>query len=136
MADDQKALTIEAGPWGPDAVLWLSQALGTSTIEDLEHQANNGAALFYIRSGAAVVGAFLLRIDLEPEGPQGVIVAGAARDEGVDILASVMPSIESRFQGVTSIRYHTNRPGLVKALAPLGYAWREIICVKDLRHGQ
>lgn len=136
MAHDQKALTIEAGPWGPDAVAWLSQALGTSTIEDLQGQADNGAALFYIRSEGKCVGAFLLRIDVEPEGPQGVIVAGAARDEGVDILASVMPSIESRFQGVTSIRYHTNRPGLVKRLASMGYAWREIICVKDVRHGQ
>lgn len=136
MAHDSQSLTIEPGAWGPDAAAWLSQALGHSTIEDLKGQLEQGAALFYIRHEGATVGAFLLRVDHTEKGAEGVIVAGAAALDGVDMMAACMPAIEARFKGCTSLRYHTNSPAVMRKLARFGYVPREIIAVKEINHGQ
>lgn len=131
--DATREMTIEPAGWSAEAESWLSQALTTGTIESLRRQHEAGAVLFYIRCEGATVGAFLLRVDDTPRGPQGVIVAAAASMRGVDMVATCMPAIESRFVGVTSVRYHTAKPALARKLAALGYAAREIVCVKDLQ---
>lgn len=129
MAHD-KEISIAAGQWGEDVEPWLAQALATATLQDLRNQVKAGAALFRVLHKGETVGAFLLRIDQTEQGPQGVIVAAAAELAGVDMIASVMPVIESKFQGVGSIRYHTQKPALVRKMARLGYMAQEVICVK------
>ena len=131
MANHQE-ISIAAGPWGQDVEPWLAQALATATLQELRHQHEAGAALFRVMHGEDVVGAFLLRVDSTEQGPQGVIVAAAAELAGVDMIATVMPVIESRFRGVRSIRYHTQKPALVRKMARLGYRAQEVICVKEI----
>lgn len=129
MAHD-KEICIAAGAWGEDVEPWLAQALATATLQDLRSQVQAGAALFRVLHKGQTVGAFLLRVDKTEQGPQGVIVAAAAELQGVDMIATVMPVIESKFQGVGSIRYHTQKPALVRKMARLGYMAQEVICVK------
>lgn len=129
MAHD-KEISIAAGQWGQDVEPWLAQALATATLQDLRNQVQAGAVLFRVLHAGATVGAFLLRVDDTPQGKEGVIVAAAAALDGVDMIATVMPIIESRFQGVRAIRYHTRKPALVRKMARLGYMAQEVICVK------
>ena len=131
MAHD-KEIRIEAGGWGADVEPWLAQALATATLQDLKAQHQAGASLFRVLHQGQTVGAFLLRVDTKPQGSEGVIVAAAAHLQGVDMIATVMPVIESMFQGVRSIRYHTQKPELVRKMARMGYAAQEVICVKEI----
>jgi len=130
--DTAQKVTIEPGQWGADAVHWLSQARGHSSIEELQEQSTRGAALFYVKSEGKTVGAWILRIDETATGAEGVIVAAAAKLEGVDMIALCMADIENRFKGCRSIRYHTAIPALARKLARRGYVAREIVCVKNL----
>lgn len=132
MAHDQKELTLQHGAWGDDAGQWLVKALATASLADLRRQWEQGASLYRILHGQQLVGAFLLRVDSTSQGPQGVIVAAAAELEGVDMIASCMPAIEAMFQGVHSIRYHTQQPALARKMARIGFRPQEVICVKEL----
>lgn len=132
MAHDQKELTLQGGQWGADVEPWLAKALASATLADLHRQWERGAKLFRILHGQQLVGAFLLRVDSTSKGAQGVIVAAAAELAGVDMIASCMPSIEAKFQGVGSIRYHTQKPALARKMASIGYRAQEVICVKEL----
>lgn len=132
MAHDPQTLTIEAGAWGPDAEVWLEQATASATIADLKAQAEGGGQVFYIRHQGATVGAFLLRVDMTATGAEGVIVAAAAKLNGVDMIASCLPAIEAKFQGCQRIRYHTENPALARKLGAWGYRAQEIVCVKDV----
>lgn len=132
MAHD-KEVSIAAGAWGADVEPWLAQALATSTMQDLKKQHQDGAVLFRVLSEGQTVGAFLLRIDDEPTGKQGVIVAAAAALGGVDMVHTVVPIIESRFVGIASIRFHTQSRALVRKMQALGYAQQEFICVKPVQ---
>lgn len=132
MATDPQALTLEAGDWAPDAEIWLAQALASATLDDLRRQWEQGAQLFRVKHQGSTVGAFLLRVDQTARGPQGVIVAAAAALQGVDMIDTCMPAIESMFKGVRSIRYHTKQPALARKMARIGYQASEIICIKDV----
>lgn len=132
MAHDSKELMLQRGQWGADVEPWLAKALATATLADLQRQCCQGASLFRILHGQQLVGAFVLRVDKTGQGPQGVIVAAAAELAGVDMVASCMPSIEALFQGVRSIRYHTQKPALARKMARIGYQAQEIICVKEM----
>lgn len=132
MATDPQTLTLEAGAWTDEAALWLEQAKGAATLADLKHQAETGAALFYVRHEGVTVGAFLLRVDNAPSGAEGVIVAAAAQLRGVDMIASCMPAIEAKFIGCTTVRFHTGTPALARKLARRGYVAREIVSIKKL----
>ena len=129
-------MTIEPGPWSADAEVWLSKALGHSTIDDLKSQWEQGAALFYVRHQGATVGAFLLRVDKTERGGEGVIVAVSVEVPGIDMMNTIMASIESRFQGCKTLRFNTNNAALLRKLARIGYMPREIIAVKEINHGQ
>ena len=131
MAHDKK-ISVVAGPWGVDVEPWLAQALATATVQDLQEQHKAGAVLFRLLDGAQLVGAYLLRVDETKQGKQGVIVAGAGKCDGVDMLATVIPVIEQCFSGVRSIRYHTQKPALVRKMARQGYRVQEVICVKEI----
>lgn len=133
MANDQaQPLTLEPGEWGADADRLIARAVQHATPADIRHQVEHGAArLFHIKHGGAIVGAFVLRVDHLPGGPEGVIVAAAGDLPGVDLTASCMPGIESMFVGCSTIRYHTASPALARKLARLGYVAREIVCMKE-----
>jgi hypothetical protein len=132
MANDAQArLTIGPAQWGPDAERLLPAALAGATLADLRNQVENGAQLFHICAGAAVVVALVLRVDHTATGSEGVIVAASGGLAGVDLVASCMPAIEAQFSGVSRYRIHTARPGLVRKLAKQGYGPREIVCYKE-----
>lgn len=133
MATDPQTLTFEPAQWGSDSEPWLYQATGPDSLTDIREQVTSGAArLFNIRAGAEVVGAFVLRVDTTARGPQGVIVAAAAKLHGVDMIASCLPAIERMFVGCTSIRYHTTRAALARRLAGMGYRAAEIVSIKEI----
>lgn len=136
MAHDKKQIGIAAGQWGADVEPWLEQALATSTMQELKAQWQAGAVLFRVLGNGQTVGAVLLRIDQEPTGPEGVIVAAAAQWDGVDMVLNVIPLIEQVFQGVNTLRFHTANPALVRKMRLCGYAPREVICVKKVSHGK
>lgn len=136
MAHEQ-TLKIVPAPWGPDAERWLSQALAGATLDELRDQVeHDGARVFLVVDGDVCVGAFLLRVDHFRDGSEGVIVAAAAQRAGIDMVATCMPAIESLFQDVRSIRFHTRRPAVARKLSSLGYAAAEIVCFKEVAHGQ
>lgn len=133
MAHDSQTLTFNPSTWGEDSARWLSQATGADTLNDIAGQVQSGGAfLFHIQHGGAVVGAFVVRVDDTATGPQGVIVAAAARLQGVDMLATCLPAIEGMFKGCKSIRYHTNRPALARRMAAQGYRAAEIVSIKEI----
>lgn len=133
MANDPQTLTLNPSTWGEESARWLSTATGADTLADIAGQVQSGAAtLFNIHQGEAVVGAFVLRVDNTATGPQGVIVAAAAKLQGVDMLATCLPSIEGMFKGCKSIRYHTNRPALARRMAAQGYRAAEIVSIKEI----
>lgn len=129
MEDGQKELTITMGVWCERTAELIGQALQHATTDQIKKQLDHGAKLFHITHQGEIVGAFVLRID---NGTEGVIVAGTAKLQGVDMLTAVMPEIEKRFVGCKTVRYHTARPALAKRLLKMGYAPREIVCMKTL----
>lgn len=129
MEDDKKILTITEGTWCKVTADLIGQALQHATTEQIKEQLSHGAKLFHITHQDTIVGAFVLRVD---NGDEGVIVAGTAKVQGVDMLAAVMPQIEKLFVGCKTVRYHTARPALAKRLLKMGYAPREIVCMKTL----
>lgn len=135
MAHDKK-ISIAAGAWGPDVEPWLEQALATSTMPDLKSQWEAGAVLLRVLGNGETVGAVLLRIDQEPQGPEGVIVAAAAQWDGVDMILTVIPLIEKSFQGVKTLRFHTANPAVARKMRGWGYVPREVICIKKVGHGK
>lgn len=137
MATDPQTLTIEPAEWDSRAEALLIDAAPFDTLAQIRAQVIEGpAVLFHVRHQAATVGAFVLRVDHTATGNEGVIVAGAGNVPGVDLIASVMPSIETLFQGCARIRYHTHRPALARRLARLGYQAREIVSFKEINHAQ
>ncbi len=131
MAHDPQKLIIQATEWTPEIAAWIDQARGAASLLDLQAQAAAGG-LYAVRAGAETVGAFLLRVERHAEGAEGVIVAAAARLDGVDMTASVVPAIERMFTGCASVRYHTRSPALARKMARLGYTGAEIVCTKKI----
>ncbi len=129
----QKSLSIEPATWCAETDYFIGQALQHATPAAIRHQVEHcGARLFHIKHGAAIVGAFVLRVD----GDEGVIVAAAAKLDGVDMVGTCMPAIEALFVGCRSIRYHTAIPALVRKLARMGYVAREIVCFKETQKNE
>lgn len=132
MATDPQTLSLTPGAWGPDAEHWLSQTGSAGDLLEYKHQHETGAALFYVKHQAQTVGAFLLRVDKTATGNDGVIVAAAAKLDGVDMIASCIPAIESLFVNCDRVRYHTKSPALARKLARMGYGGGEIVCMKEI----
>jgi fructose-1,6-bisphosphatase/sedoheptulose 1,7-bisphosphatase-like protein len=138
MGNHAQALNMRLEPcgWSSAVEYWLAQTLGGSDIrvglDNYREQVQAGAALFALTCGDHVIGATILRIDQMPNGPEGVIVAAAMQMAGVDMASTVLPHIEAKFQGVKSIRYHTENAALVRKLRRYGYTQREIVCAKTI----
>lgn len=103
-------------------------------IEDLRRQVETGAGLFEVTEGEGLVGYYVLRVDTLAAGRELVVVAGAGRLTGVDLLAVMLTVIEAqaRATGCRWLRIHTNRKGMYKRLPALGYMPAEVVYRKDV----
>ena len=110
--------------------MWLTLALQHASLADLRGQVDAGAALFAVREGARLVGAFVLRVDQTAQGSEGVIVAAGGNLPGFDFTVDLLPHVEALFSGVVAIRIHTARPGMARKLAAAGYMPREMVFAK------
>ena len=131
-ADQQVTLQIDPAPWSQAMADLLAPCVtNAAALVAIGRQVVNGVATgFLVSAGGRHVAAFVLRVD----GDEGVIVAGAGRMNGVKLLQTLMPSIEARFSGCRSIRFHTARPGMTRVMARLGYRGAEVVMQKDLNH--
>ncbi len=135
--DSQKAIKVEAGPWSDDAAVWLSEAVQPQHLIGLQHQVEQGiATLFSLVLQDELVGAFVLRIDQNGPVSEGVICAAAGELPGFDLMATILPVIESKFEGCSAIRYHTSHPAVARKMAVHGFYADEIVCRKRVLNGQ
>lgn len=88
------------------------------------------AALYLIKCGDYLVGAFVLRIDMKAHGAEGVIVAAGGNLRGVNLMRATLGSIEKLFKGCDSIRVHITRRGLMRQFERAGYTPRETVFAK------
>lgn len=82
-----------------------------------------GAQLFEVVVSGAVVARYALRLDQHTNGVEMVVVAAAGGASGLDLTASIVPTIERQGQGAGADRVtlRTRRPGLVKKLKKQGW---------------
>ncbi|SOD41607.1 hypothetical protein [Nitrosovibrio sp. Nv4] len=131
--EQSDAIRLVPGPWSHDAEYWLGRVDQDATLADLKRQSEAGLCqVVYVERGGAVAGAVLLRIDVTSSGPQGVMVAAAG---ALELMPVCMPYLEKMFQGVSSIRIHTARPGLVRKLTAMGYKPTEMVLRKEVVNG-
>lgn len=134
MAVHEKELTISPAEWGADADRWIGQAAPFGSLPEIAAQVQDGPAkLFVATCNGAIVGAFVLRVDHTVTGSEGVIVAAAGHVDGLDLVDTCLPAVESLFRGCRRIRYHTGRPALARKLTRSGYQAREIVCTKEVQ---
>lgn len=125
------ALTVEAVAWCDEAAAMLADAVPFGCVADLAAQAEAGAVLFRVSEGGRTAAYYLLRVDHNATGAEGVMVAAAGR-AGVDLTRVVLPVAEKQFKGCHSMRIHTARPGLARKLARAGYGNVELVLRKKL----
>lgn len=127
-----ETLTVVPAQWSDEAGVVLVRAVGADTLPDIKHQVENGASLFHVVDRAGqTVGYYVLRVDFDMRGAEGVVVAGAGR-AGMDLLDLLLPSIEKQFSGCYAVRVHTTRPGVVKKLVAHGYGATELTVRKKI----
>lgn len=137
MANDPQTLTIEPGPWGTEADRLIGLSVQHATPADIRFQVEHqGARLFYVKAQGQIVAAFVLRVDELPAGPEGVIVAAAGKVQGIDLMATCMPTIESLFVNCKTIRFHTAVAAVARRMAAFGYHAREIVCMKEIKQNE
>lgn len=129
---DQKTLTVEAGEWSPVAAEYIGRALVDASPAEIAAQVSAGAALFYVYDGREIIGCYVLRIDQTETGRDGVIVAAGGDHCGADLVAVLLPYMESQFSGVSRIRIHTSRPGMSRKLLAQSYKPSEIVFTKAI----
>lgn len=105
----------------------------TATLESLV--IGHKAALFDVYADNRIVGAVVMRVEQCERGPEGVIVAAAAKLTGAQLTRDVLPIIERHFIGVHWIRIHTARPGLVRELTKQrhDYEYAETVLRKKVK---
>lgn len=126
-------LTIAPAAWNDAAAALLSRAVAgkAEALANVRAGVEScGATLLHVLSGSRLVGAIVLRVDPLPSGPEGVIVAAAGRLPGVRLF-DLLPHFEQRFKGVTAVRVHTARPGMVRQLLCAGYEVQETVMRKS-----
>jgi len=130
MAHDEaeKVVRLEPAEWGADAERLVPLALQHATVAEIRRQVETGAAaLWHVLEGEAVRAVFVLRVDHDADGSEGVIVAAAGACRGVDLTAALLPHVERLFLGCRAVRIHTARPGMARKLARMGYVPREVV---------
>lgn len=126
-------MIVRAGTWTPTTEAYIARALISGGLDDIKRQCENGAQLFQVEEGGAVVAAFVLRVDRYASRTVGVVVAAGGACDGVDLTESIMPHIErNMFVGVDAVAVHTERRGLVRKLDRQGYRVAEIILEKEV----
>lgn len=126
-------LTLEAGPWCEKATELLAPALPFVGVESVRDQVQAGVAvLFYVMHEGEKVGAYVSRVDHAGDIAEGVIVAAGGKLRGVDLAPLILPEAEKQFRGVSAIRIHTARPGLVRRLVAAGYGPQEFVMRKEI----
>lgn len=133
MDQSKQTLKVEPARWGHEAETVLASAVSHVGTAELKRQNDNGAELFRVSREGKTVGYYLLRIDQNADGCEGVLVAAAGKDLEFDLTAAVLPVIEGQFMGCAVLRIHTARPGLAKKLAAVGYEPQEIVLRKIIK---
>jgi hypothetical protein len=130
----QKELIVEAATLDEEVTALIAQAVQHASLADIALQVGCGVAkVFRVRDGEQVVMAFVLRVDHLAKGSEGVIVAAGGACDGVDLTATMIPTIERMFVNCKSMRVHTARPGLVKLLVNrFGCQLSEMVLTKGL----
>lgn len=93
----------------------------------------DGAALFDVVLAGEIVCRYALRVEQYANGAELVIVAAAGGIRGVDLVASVLPHIETQGPGAERITLTTRRRGLVRKLLKQGWALDAYSMGKNLR---
>lgn len=122
-------IEINPAAWSAHAAGVLSEV---GNADDYKAQVKRGAKLFRVSEGENEIGFYLLRVDKNPSGAEGVLVAAVGRDKNNDLTEVILPVIERQFFGCKSIRIHTQRPGLAKKLSRAGYGAAEMVLRKPL----
>lgn len=130
-------VTIAPCAWNEAAAALLAGHETAAVLESFRADVEAGAAqLLHISDEAgALLCTVLIRIDDDPDGPEGVIVSAAGRAD-FDLTAECLGAIEARFKGVAGFRIHTKRPGLARKLQRQGYGAAELVLRKRVTHGQ
>lgn len=127
-------LTIRPAPWSADAERLIATALQHATPAEIRRQVEAGIAeLYQVMRGDRIGAVFVLRVDHDADGSEGVIVAAAGGVRGVDLTGAVLPHIERMFINCRAVRIHTARPGLARKLGQAGYRAAEIVLKKGLQ---
>lgn len=81
------------------------------------------AQLFEVVVSGVVVARYALRLEQHANGVELVVVAAAGGASGVDLTASILPTIEKqgRQAGAHRVTLRTRRPGLVRKLKKQGW---------------
>lgn len=128
----QKTLTVLPVDWCVEAAEMLERAKGCASVRDLQMQVFCGASLFkIIDDNGVTMGFYVLRLDHDAQGTEGVLVAGAGVD-GFDLTANIVPIAEQQCKNCYSFRIHTARAGMAKKLARMGYSAAEMVLRKAL----
>jgi len=81
----------------------------------------SNASLFDIVLDGVTVGRYALKAIQRERGIEMYIVAAAGAAPGADLIASVLPFVESQCREVDCITVNTRRRGLVKKMAAQGW---------------
>ena len=84
-------------------------------------EAMRGAQLFEVVVAGVVVARYALRQDHYENGSEIVIVAAAGGLPGVDLVASLVPTIERQGAIADRMTMRTRRPGLVRKMKKQGW---------------
>lgn len=128
------ALTLRPAPWSADAERLIATALQHATPAEIRRQVESGESVLYqVARGQHVGAVFVLRVDHDADGSEGVIVAAAGGVRGVDLTAELLPHVERLFSNCRAVRIHTARPGMARKLGRAGYRLAEIVLTKEIQ---
>lgn len=130
-------LTLSRVSWNDTAAAILAPVCADDPagLADVEIQVQTGAAsLFKVHSPNRLVGFYVVRIDHTANGDDLVIIAGAGRLPGVNLIAVMLPTFEAQaaMSDCNAVRIHTNRRGMVKQIARRGYRFAEWVFRKEI----
>jgi len=123
MEAEAQALTVTRSEFGPEAGACFSKARintgDADLLANIKRAAADGGLFRVADSGGRLVGYYALEID----GNEGLLLAAAGHAESVDLTAVLLPHIEGQFKqiGLSSMRFHTRRPGLVRRAVLAGF---------------
>ena len=96
-------------------------------------EAMRGAQLFEVVVAGVVVARYALRQDHYENGSEIVIVAAAGGLPGVDLVASLVPTIERQGAIADRMTMRTRRPGLVRKMKKQGWVLDAYCMGKNLK---